>query len=103
MTVDDALAGVAADLQEKCVRLGEVAAAELTGKLALFLAEIPAWRFEALLYEHRRRILDGREFDPARARARRALEAQLAAQLPEPRPVVARRIGYGTSAKQAAR
>jgi len=93
--LDDTLAGMAADLQERCPGMGPSGAQEVVGQLVLALAgqhrRVPmsAGRFAALVAEWRERRQTGTAFVP------RKLKAHLDGAY--------RKIGYGTSKAQASR
>ena len=91
--LDDALAGMAADLQERCPDMGLSGAQEVVGQLVLALTgqhkrvPMPAGRFAALVAEWRERRADGSAFVP------RKLKAHVDGAY--------RRVGYGVSKAQA--
>lgn len=93
--LDDALDGMATDLQERCPGMGPSGAQEVVGQLVLALTgqhkRVPmsAGRFAALVAEWRERRADGSAFVP------RKLKAHLDGAY--------RKVGYGVSKAQAGR
>lgn len=95
--VDDALAGMSADIQRNAVYAGPATADELVGKLAWLLARCPPAEFAATLAEWRKRRAAGYRAPVPELRPGRP------AILTRPEARRTNRIGYGVSKAQAGR